>query len=170
MSRKNQTLFSFIATLFMVGVMQFQGKPLKDLGAHIVQFELAKTPLNAEKMMHIWGESGISTAQWNTYIDFIFIAAYASLGYFCSLLLTEKSPNPFILGLGRTMAFSMVLAGLFDIIENLFMLKTLENTILNLYTEGAYWFAVFKFGIIGIVILTAILIFLIQKWRLSFPK
>jgi hypothetical protein len=162
MNRKNQVKFSFIATLIMIFIMQFQGKILKEKGFNIVSFELAKTPSQAETIMIQWGETGVEAARLNTFIDFFFILAYASFGYFASLILTENDPYSTVKRTGKIMAQGMIVAGAFDVIENLAMLQTLNNNISETFTQAAFWFASLKFSIIVLVLIIGIT-FLIRK-------
>ena len=142
--------------------MQFQGKILKEKGFNIVNFELAKTISEAEKIMTQWGATGVEAARLNTFIDFFFIAAYVAFGYFASLILTEKDPNRIVKRVGKIMAQSMIVAGTFDIIENMAMLQTLNNNISETITQAAFWLATFKFSIIALVLIAAIT-FLIRR-------
>jgi uncharacterized membrane protein len=162
MNRKNQVKFSFIATLIMIFIMQFQGKILKAKGFDIVSFELAKTTSQAETIMTQWGATGVEAARLNTFIDFFFILAYVSFGYFISLILTESDPNSTVKRMGKRMAQGMIIAGAFDVIENIAMLQTLNNNISEAFTQAAFWFATFKFSIIALVLIAAI-IFLIRR-------
>lgn len=162
MIRKNKVWISAIATCFMIFVMQYQGKYLKEKGYHIVAFELSKTPQRAQQIINAWDTEGVGVAKTNTFIDFFFILAYVSFGSFGSLALTEKYDLPFIKKVGKVMARGMVIAGLFDVVENGAMLQTLYGNISDAFTQSAYWFALLKFAIIGIVIVLAVL-FLLNK-------
>ncbi len=160
MSRKNQVWVSALATCFMIFVMQYQGKSLKEKGYHIVAFELSKTPQRAQQIINAWDTEGVGVARINTIIDFFFILAYASFGYFASLALTEKHDSSFIKKVGKVMARGMVIAALFDVVENGAMLQTLYGNVSDAFIQSAYWFALLKFAIIGIVIILSVLFLL----------
>ena len=164
MSRKNQVWISAIATCFMIIVMQYQGKPLKEKGYHIVAFELSKTPQRAQQIIAAWDTEGVGVARINTFIDFFFILAYASFGYFASLALTEKHDSAFIKKVGKVMARGMVIAALFDVVENGAMLQTLYGNMSDAFTQSAYWFALLKFAIIGLVLVMSILLLLKKEF------
>ena len=158
MTLKRQTQMSFIATLIMMAIMRYQGKMLSDKGYNIIKFELAKTVNCAQKIMEAWSTEGVAIAQINTYIDFVFILAYASLGYFGSLALTQKNENWSIRQLGQWMAKGMLVAGILDSIENIAMLRTLSGSVVAQNIWIAYGCAAVKFTIILFVIIVALFV------------
>lgn len=158
MKRRQQVIISAATTLIMTGIMQVQGNLLVERGFHIVTFELAKTPQRVREIIETWHTEGVAVAQWNTFIDFIFIATYVSFGFFASLALTEKDNNLFIRQVGKLMSKAIILAGIFDIAENLCMLRTLYGSVQDNTILFTYWFAWTKFVLIVFVVITSIVL------------
>ncbi len=137
----------FIFTVFTLGWMIIMSWSIKPLNSkEIVSYELAKTPEVALKIRNDWEERGLlDNAKKSIYLDFVFLVLYvATIGIGCAVL-SVFTDNDFLMKTGRIISMTLPLAGLFDAIENVAMLKTLSGDITVVYTAIAFWFASMKF-------------------------
>ena len=151
-------LFLLAGTLFFFLALRFQGSGLQQPFAPkgIISLELASTNSQAETIIIGWTEQGlIKKARNNIWLDFFFIPFYVMLFYtFCgsiSIRLHALSAK-----LGVLLAFFSLIAGLFDILENLLMLFAtygVHNDITTLFTA---FFALSKFILLGLSLIYVI--------------
>jgi hypothetical protein len=119
----------FIAgfTLFVIiNVLIFQ--PLGALVPtyNILDYEFAWT---AEQVLIIfaeWGTSGRNLIALSTYWDFLYIVGYVMFAFAGVLLVTRHLPDKFH-KIGLYTSFISILSGLFDVIENIFLLIMIGN-------------------------------------------
>ena len=152
-----------ISTVFTLAWMTMMGLSIKPLNSKdIVSFELARTPEVASKIMLEWEEKGlIANAKKSIYLDFVFLVLYSlSIALGC-LVLSIFTGSDFLIRAGQVLSKIVPLAGLFDVIENLAMLKSLSGEVSMLSTTVAYWFALIKFLIVvfAIIFVLSCLIF-----------
>jgi hypothetical protein len=124
-------LFLLAGTIVIFLALRFQGRELTQPFAPkgIISLELASNSQQAEKITGGWkDQSLIRTARNNIWLDFFFIPFYVMLFYtLCgSISVRLKSTAA---KLGVLLAFFSLIAGLFDVLENILML---------LATYGAY--------------------------------
>jgi hypothetical protein len=92
----------------------------------ILEFELSWEPVNARRLMGKWSPEDRSEVRRAIHADFLFILSYVLLISGLALLVARASPDgPRWLGLG--MALVPILAGLLDVIENLCLLRVLDE-------------------------------------------
>jgi hypothetical protein len=130
----------FALALALVVILQFLGAPLKTAAAPagIVSYELAGTADNSRRILSSWDAATKAYAGLNLGFDYLFIVSYVgAIGLGCSLLAVNFRRR--IQGLayiGVTLAWAQLLAGAFDSLENIALLKLL------LGSEQAAWSAI----------------------------
>ncbi len=119
---------------------------------NIVQFELAKTIPASNEIISAWGATGVALATSSIYLDFIFIVLYCiAIMLGCSVS-SQFSGKAMFAKIGFALSILIWAAGLFDLIENFAMLKTLTEV--NQQTVSiAFYFAALKFSIVLIALL-----------------
>jgi hypothetical protein len=137
----------------------------------IVDFELAGNADKARGMIDGWGPELSMLARTSIKIDFIFIPAYAFLIFSITMLvslLLSGAPGAWI----RRAAFLPFVAGLADVVENIFLLLTLRtpHEIPGLYPRIAAWCATVKFGLLGLVVVICIIVVVAWLIRLAARK
>lgn len=123
----------------------------------IVSLELAGSAEKTENILNSWGVDGQLRAAFGLGLDFLFIPIYAlTIGVGCliseAVLVERKWP----LGTaGPILAWGLIAAGIFDVIENILLILTLFQGVNQLWSQLATGFAVMKFLLIflGIVYL-----------------
>ena len=139
-------------------------KPLNS--KQIVSFELAKTPEAASKIIKEWEENDlIIKVKKSIYLDFGFLFLYSlSIALGC-LVISAFTRNHFLIQTGSVVSLIVPFAGLFDVIENMAMLKTLSGEVTMLPVAITFWFASIKFFIVvvSLVFVISCLIFGVVK-------
>ena len=149
---KQVFVMSSVCTIMWMILMGSAIKPLNS--KQIVSFELAKTTETATKIIKEWEENElIQNARKSIYLDFVFLILYSlSIGIGC-IVLSAFTQNSFLVQVGSWLSKIVPLAGIFDVVENLAMLKTLSGEVTALYVVVAYWFALMKFLIVLLALL-----------------
>ena len=123
----------------------------------IISFELAKDKTRADDIMKAWGEKAtsgaggkklIDVAQKDIKIDFAFILCYAALMGFTCFWIAAAQENNFVASVGLTLGWSVAIAGLLDVIENLALLRMIASGASDLLAKIAFWSALPKLIII----------------------
>lgn len=135
----------------------------------IVDFELAFTSLRAEEILSLWNEEQRTEARKSLYVDFFFIISYVtalvSLG-----LLVSYNLHPSFQPVGFYLSLLPVAAGLFNVLENILLLRTLAlpDDISDGVVFATGLFALMKFILVGIavfyIIITTIMLFSVQRF------
>ncbi len=115
--------------LFLViNTLVFQALSASSLFATygILNFEFAWTVEQAELIFTSWGSTGMVLQEAGVYWDFIYIVGYVSFAFGGILLVTRKVTGSFQ-KIGLYVSFIAVLSGIFDVIENMFLLIMLQN-------------------------------------------
>ncbi|MBK5278473.1 MAG: hypothetical protein JJE09_06385 [Bacteroidia bacterium] len=139
-----------LGTVCTVVWMILMGAVIRPLDSkQIVSFELAKTTDVATRIIKEWKEKDlVSQARKSIYLDFVFLVLYSvSIGIGC-VVFSLFTGNAFLIQWGSVLSKMVLFAGLFDVIENLAMLKTLSGEVLKLPVAIAFWFATMKFIIV----------------------
>ena len=145
----------YIAALFcilMMSAMRWQGAVLKTAESPraIVDLELANQPEQVQALLNVWN---IKDVRLNIQLDFLFIVAYVFFLAIASEGIAAKWRTPKMQLLGRVMARFALVAGVLDIAENLFMLKTIDQHYSLLSLNLTRYAALIKFGLVGIILL-----------------
>ena len=151
-------VFLLIGTLLLFGTLRFQGKDLIKPYASkgIVSLEMASSVITTKHLLWEWKNDGlIKTVRNNILIDFLFIPFYVLLFYtLCGSISVRLHSIP--ANLGVLLAFFSLIAGIFDVFENILMLSAyigLYNFITTMLTAI---FATLKFILLGLSILYVI--------------
>lgn len=120
----------------------------------ILNFEFAWTVEQVELIFTAWGSTGMALQEAGVYWDFIYIIGYVSFAFAGVLLVTRKVSGGFQT-IGLYVSFIAILSGLFDIIENIFLLIMLQNpiTIPPFAPPIAATMAIIKFSFLAIALM-----------------
>lgn len=139
-------------------VLRFQGNgliaPYADKG--IVSLEFANSQIKAAHLFFGWKADGLlHKLRNNILIDFLFIPFYVMLFYtLCGSISVRLNSIPAKLGV--LLAFFSLIAGLFDVCENILMLGAYMRMYNNVTTMATTIFATLKFTMIILSILYVI--------------
>lgn len=152
-------LFLVAGTIFFFLALRFQGKELAQPYAPkgIIDLELAGTVKQTQHLLYEWKDDGlIKTVRNNILLDFLFIPFYVMLFYtVCGSISVRLHSTAAKLGV--LLAFFSLIAGIFDVFENILMLMAYigaYNFITILFTAI---FAGLKFILLALSILYVIL-------------
>jgi hypothetical protein len=150
--KKNLSIAA-LGSVLMIIVMRFQGSSLKTPVStrSIIDLEFADTSQRVYELLSRWD---ISMVKMNIWLDFIFIICYVLFlslaAEACALQWPENSmPKQAGLFLAR-IAYA---AGIFDVVENLFMLQTVEKNFTDLSLQLTFYCAAIKFMLIAFILI-----------------
>jgi hypothetical protein len=146
--------FLLAGTLFFFLLLRMQGKLETKLSpASIVSLELAHDAQSVEGITSTWNKEGMTPrAKKNIWIDFFFIPFYAMLFYtLCGSISVRMNGTPAKLGV--LLAFGSLVAGVFDVLENILMLFALEGHYNNVSALLTAFFATIKFSLLLMALL-----------------
>jgi hypothetical protein len=152
-------VFLLIGTLFFFLSLRFQGKelakPYAPMG--IVDFELATTVKQTQHLLYEWKDDGlIKTIRNNILLDFLFIPFYVLLFYtLCGSISVRLHSTP--ANLGVLLAFFSLIAGIFDVFENVLMLLAYVGVYNFITTLMTAIFAGLKFILLGLSLLYVVI-------------
>jgi hypothetical protein len=141
--------FLLAGTLFFFLLLRFQGKlETKASPAAIVSLELAYQSQSVKDITTTWNaEAMTSRAKSNIWIDFLFIPFYTMLFYtLCGSISVRM--DGFWAKLGVLLAFGSLVAGVFDVLENILMLFALNGQYNNFTALLTTVFAASKFSLL----------------------
>lgn len=118
-----------LGTIGMSLFLSQKGAPLTaNNGPGIIPFELAGNIDTANKILEKWGSEGQAIAKMNIQLDFLFLVIYSiTFAYMCYLAARVFSDYAELMySIGIVLMYGQVAAGIFDAIENLAMLKTIN--------------------------------------------
>ncbi|NVM53372.1 MAG: hypothetical protein HWN66_06675 [Candidatus Helarchaeota archaeon] len=171
-SKKKLTLITLVTLVIFITltiIFRFYEAALKESGFGIVEFEFAFTQSTATAILSAWGVSLIPVALQSVYLDFIYIAAY-SIGLFGITIFIIRALQERWHNFGIIFAITPLIAGAFDIIENINLITMLNDVkdYPSFAPPIASICAFIKFGFllvsIGFVLIAGIIV-LIQKRR-----
>lgn len=157
---RNIILFLLAGTLLFFILLRIQGAALIQpyAPAGIVSFELASNAKTLEKLLIAYQlDHLIKAVRFNIFIDFFFIPFYAFLFYTLSGKIAV-SLKGIVARIGAVIAFMALLAGIFDIGENILMLLASMDIYSNLTAILTCVFASIKFGLLGLNIIFILLL------------
>lgn len=146
-------LFLLAGTLLFFLVLRFQGKlESKDAPKGIISLEMAHESVTIDSIISSWIADGkLQRAKANIWIDFLFIPFYALLFYtLCGSISVRMNGIPAKLGV--LLAFGSMVAGLFDLMENILMLFSLQGHYNNFSALLTTFFATVKFSLLLLAI------------------
>jgi hypothetical protein len=154
-----------VLTVIMVIVMRWQGNALINTTSPggIINLEFADTPQRLLELLSRWD---ITTVKTNIRLDFLFIISYVLFLSVAAELCAERWPdNSVPQQAGLFFARMAYLAGMFDVIENLLMLQSIQGNFTATSLQFTFYFAAIKFLLAGVIVvyLIASLPFIIRK-------
>lgn len=165
--------FFFVGTVLMIWVMAKTGAPLKTpatpLG--ILDLEFAYNSTKTTAVINAWYEPShphkILVAIYNTCWDFLFLFFYAGFLFLACKKIALQVKGP-VSKLGNLLARGALLAGVFDILENIGMLLSLHGHIHQFISIFTFIFSVIKWALAifaVLYVLTGMLRWVFQKIR-----
>ena len=139
----------------------------------IIGFELVKNIHDARIMLDVWGDTGRIAAAFSLGIDYLFLISYSLFLGLLSFHFARKFEGRLRLlsKTGYFMSWLIIVAGIYDAIENFALLKIMLGCQLSIWAITAWFFATVKFAIVFIVIaylvLSLIFMALMPKQNLS---
>lgn len=138
-------------------------------GYGVIEFELAWTSEQINRIFKAWGSEGKKKEIFVTYVDFLFIPCYSLFMAGCILMVTRILEGK-LQEIGLYMTITPFIAGIFDVIENinLLLMLTNESFIWSLSPFIASLCATIKFSLIFIAIgffVIALIIIVIKKFK-----
>ncbi|MCF6278695.1 MAG: hypothetical protein L3J16_08105 [Anaerolineales bacterium] len=149
-SSRKKVFFPLLAlTLILVAVFRLLDAPLQNPVSPngIVSFELAGTPEKANAILSSWDARAQRFAAFGLGLDYLFMFAYGltiSLGV---LMAAAKHSGKFE-SIGAFAGWGVLLAALFDALENLALWRMLINAATEAYPRLAAFSATVKFTLI----------------------
>jgi len=149
----SKKLFYSLLVLLIVCIatMRYFDAPLKNevTPNGIVSFELAKELPVSKAILNSWNEQAKSTAGLSLGFDFLFLLVYAS---FIALLIFRVNDRVWkgrsFYKVGRFMIYAIFIGAIFDIIENIALIKLLVGDFKQTWSTVAYYFAILKFAVL----------------------
>jgi hypothetical protein len=102
------------------------GSQMPVRGGDIIAFEFVWTPERALRLLQAWGPAKQEAARVSVWVDFPFIPAYAAL-LTGLVLLAARASRGGLQRVGPGLALMPWLAGLFDVVENVCLLRILAS-------------------------------------------
>jgi hypothetical protein len=138
-------------------------------GYGILDYEFAWTSKRVESIFSVWGTSGIDNQLIAIYWDFIFIVGYVSLAFGLIGIVLRRSKGK-IENIGTYITITPFLTGIFDVIENIFLISMTNNptSVSKSLPLIASLSATVKFGFLFIAIIyfvIGLIIKLINKFK-----
>ena len=122
----------------------------------IVSLELASTPSQSKDIIKEWRNNElIGNAKTNVWIDFLFIPFYSLLFYTLCGSISVRTTGQ-VAKIGVMLAFGSLIAGLFDVFENLLMMLSLNGISNYLVVILTSFFAAAKFTLLALALLYVI--------------
>ena len=132
----------------------------------IISFELAKDLSKSEAILNAWNMESKTAAGMSLGFDFLFLLVYA---LFISILIHTLNERLWkhtkIYTIGVILIWCMFLAALFDMIENVALIKLLLGDLQQKWSSIAYYFAISKFSLLFIGILFIVLNSIISLFK-----
>ena len=151
---------TLVVTFALIFVLVSHGAKvdgLKDAAGRnfdVVAFEFAYTPEMSAHIVETWGEAGAATIRLQTYIDYLFLIAYANCIALCLVGVTSGGlAQRWFQGFAHFLAYGQWLAAICDGFENAFLLQSLGG---NSATPGPQ-FAALLAGVKFVFVLAGIL-------------
>ena len=115
----------------------------------IISFELAKDLSKSEAILNAWNMESKTAAGMSLGFDFLFLLVYS---LFISILIDTLNERLWkhtkIYTIGVILIWCMFLAALFDMIENVALIKLLLGDLEQKWSSIAYYFAISKFSLL----------------------
>ncbi len=150
-TEKKGTIILLILLLVIMGLMRYFDAFLMNSSCvnGIVSFEFAKDLENSKTIINSWNKQSVKAAFSSLALDFLFLMAYAAfIGLLIHKIVKRSKEKSFFSKLGELLIWGIILAALFDVIENIALLNLLSGNLNEIWSSVAYYFAILKFAII----------------------
>jgi hypothetical protein len=165
---KKLTFTLFYLLLISITVMRYFDRFLVNETTEfgIISFELSKTLERALEIMDSWSNLSKTYAGLSLGFDFLFLFIYT---LFIALLIHKLNERLWakkaFYKVGVVLIWTMFFAAIFDIIENVSLIKLLIGGRQQFWVSIGYYFAVVKFILIITAILYIIVNFILFLWK-----
>jgi len=158
-----------IVILLAINIMIFEPLAYSVYKYSILDFEFAWTKEQILIIFGIWGDEGMALQEAGLYWDFLYIIGY-TVPLFALILLVSRKLDERILNIGLYMSLTPIIAGIFDIIENINLLVMLNEApaFASFVPLIASLSATIKFGLLivgAIFFLVALILLVIKKFE-----
>lgn len=162
-SRKLILIF-LAGTVLMMILLRIQGGQLitPDTPAGILSLEFANNSVDTQVVVNAWQGTLKQDFEINMLFDFLFIFFYGTFLYFTSLYYSQKSFS--LKGIGRLTGFGIIAAVVFDVVENILMLISMNIEVHPVVSFLTFLFATLKF----LLILSALISIIVAITHTSF--
>jgi hypothetical protein len=123
----------------------------------IVSFELAGSLQNSIDILNSWDANAKLYAGLSLGFDYLFMLMYSLLLFVLIKYITSKFTKKSVVKFGNFLAIAMLLAGIFDAIENYSLIQLYLGNLEQIFSTVAYYSANLKFSLIGIGLLYIII-------------
>ncbi|MDX1937698.1 MAG: hypothetical protein SFU21_11300 [Flavihumibacter sp.] len=148
-------ILSLVTTFIYARFMGSQVSPLTS--KQIVAFEIAKTPAKATAQLAQFKQQQLLPQLIKSIqLDYGFLLIYPLALLFGALFFGSISKSGFLKEAGYVLVVAAVAAGVLDAVENNAMLQTIQAQVTQATVTTAYYAALIKFCIIGLVLLYAV--------------
>ena len=167
-AEKKLTIVLLILLPIFIAIMRFFDTPLRsDVAPNgIVSFELAKQLSVSESIINSWDTHARTNAGMSMGLDFLFLIVYAS---FIAILMHKLNEHVWkstkIYKLGTLLIWGVLLAALFDAIENIALIKLLLGDLQQTWTSIAFYFASMKFALLILGVLFIVVSWVVKIFR-----
>jgi hypothetical protein len=139
-----------IATVWIAWIMQ---RLVRGVEPGILAFEFATTPSRASQIIAQWGIGGEARILAQIGLDNWWLPVYSTTLALLCIMSAARLPGSRWAALGRALAWSIWLAAVFDRLENLALVQSIEHGPTWLRTIAATTLATLKFTIIAACLL-----------------
>jgi len=168
-------LLTIVLFIFIVIMRYLDSYLITDLSpAGIVSFELAKDVFLSKAIINSWDETARTAAGISMGLDFIFLIVYS---LFIAVLIQKLNnsiwKNNSIYVLGKILVVAILIAAIFDAIENVALIKLLLGDVNEIWSSTAFYFASLKFILILCCIIYIIInamILLIKRIKVPYSS
>lgn len=154
---RNIVIISAIITVLVFLALRHFDNPLHTSVAPkgIISFEFAKNVDTANQIINSWDTQAKINAGLSLGIDYLFLFAYSilfsAICFFISV--NNQARNAIIHKIGIILSYLLLIAGVFDAIENFALIKLLLGSQAEIYPIIAFYFASGKFMILALGII-----------------
>ena len=163
--QKNKFYGLLVLLIVCIVMMRIFDAPLKNevCTGGIVSFELAREMTTSQAILESWDSQAKSSAYRSLFFDFLFLVVYSSfIAVLIGRIRTKFSPNTLLHRVGQLLGILIFVAALFDILENIALLRIMGGDFSQIWATVAYYAASIKFGLILLS-----LIYLLVGWLTS---
>lgn len=159
-----------LGTGFMMYIVSQTGAVLKtpQTKMGIINLELANTAEKTNAVLHAWAPDAANNrtevAEFNTYLDLLFLFFYAGLLYLLCQFIAENTRGSMI-RVSLLIGNGAIIAGIADLLENAGMLISLSGNGSSAVSFLTAFFSVIKWGLVVIAVLYVLVGLLVVAYR-----